>query len=308
MKKRDFCIISKLTAFIIASAVLISGGCTAPKGEGFAVYLTRDDIPPDRMEVLSHVDIADRPVISMEDIITYNAQTHEIELTETAFDRITRMEVPVRGTSFLVCVDRKPVYRGAFWTPISSMSFDGVTIWKPLASREPGIITLELGYPSSSFYGGEDPRNNPEVLKSLEQAGRLIDRLSITSLDDLPRSLKGYELYSWEEDNLWHFTLITGTNRNKTLEEVTAEEEYISRSGWINAHVIGADALKDALGRLPRGESVFWCDGRRLTQTAETNTAIRLPPEHIIDAIKEHAGQCGLDFIITASQYSLRGS
>jgi len=32
----------------------------------------------------------------------------------------------------------------------------------------------------------------------------------------LPRSVKGYELYSWRSGGTWQFTLITGTNRLKT--------------------------------------------------------------------------------------------
>jgi len=165
-----------LIALIIAGVIIILSGCTTSKGEGFAIYLTKEDIPPAQMEALSHVEIADQPIISIVDIITYSAQTHEMKLTDTAFERITQLEVPVRGKSFLVCVDKGPIYWGAFWTPISSMSFDGVTIWKPVSSQEPKVITLELGYPSSSFYRGEDPRNNTEVMKSLEQAGKLINK------------------------------------------------------------------------------------------------------------------------------------
>ena len=167
--------IIKLTALIAAGAIIIFSGCTTPKGEGFAIYLTGEDIPPARMEALSHVEIADRAIISMADIITYNPQTHELKLTDAAFERISRLEVPVGGRSFLVCVDRAPVYWGAFWTPLSSMSFDGVTIWQPLSPWEPGVIKLELGYPSPSFYTGVDPRNNAEVMKSLVQAGKLVN-------------------------------------------------------------------------------------------------------------------------------------
>jgi hypothetical protein len=141
--------------------------------EGFAIYLTKGDIPPAQMEALSHVDIADQPIIMMDDIVVYNTKTHEITLTANAFARISSLEVPVRGKSFMVCVDKKPIYWGAFWTPISSMSFDGVTIWKPLSSQNTSVIKLELGYPSPSFYRGEDPRSNAEVMKSLEQAGKL---------------------------------------------------------------------------------------------------------------------------------------
>lgn len=147
---------------------------TLIKGEGFAVYLTAQDIPPQQMEALSHVDIASQPIVSLRDIIAYNAQTHEIELTDAAFEHIAQLEVPVRGRSFVVCVDKVPIYWGAFWTPISSISFDGVTILKPSANQEHKTITLQLGYPSSDFYQGEDPRNNPAAIESLEQAGKLI--------------------------------------------------------------------------------------------------------------------------------------
>lgn len=170
---------ARLIALIMVGAVILLSSCTTSKtpskSEGFAIYLTKEDIPPAQMEALSHVNIADQPVIALHDIITYNAQTHELKLTANAYERITQLEVPLRGKSFVVCVDKKPVYWGAFWTPISSMSFGGVTIIsKPFSSQEPPIITIEQGYPSSSFYRGEDPRNNPEVMKSLEQAGKLI--------------------------------------------------------------------------------------------------------------------------------------
>jgi hypothetical protein len=167
---------AKLIALIIVGAIIILSGCKSSRDEDFAIYLTKEDIPPAQMEALSYVEIADQPIISLGDIIAYNAQTHELQLTDIAFERISQLEVPVRGKSFLVCVDKGPIYWGAIWTPLSSMSFDGVTIWKPLSSQESKVITLELGYPSSSFYHGEDPRNNAEVMKSLEQAGKLINK------------------------------------------------------------------------------------------------------------------------------------
>ena len=297
MKRVFSNIFSRLTV-VLVSILLISSGCTATKGEGFAIYLTKEDIPPAQMEALSYIDIAEQPIISMRDIITYNAQTHELKLTASAFERISQLNVPVRGKSFMVCVDRRLIYWGAFWTPISSISFNGVTIWKPLSSQEPKVITLELGYPSSSYYGGEDPRNNVEVMKSLEQAGKLINKLSITAVDRLPHSMKGYELYSWSEDGQWHFTLITGTNRNKTLEETTSKEDFISEAGWVKVHVVGVDAVKNVLSKLPQDAFIIWLAEMR-EQTEPADIKIQLPPEQITDAIKEHAERCGLDFTIT---------
>ena len=292
------------TSILLAILTIAGVACNELPTEsqkGFAIYLTREDIPSEKMEMLSHVNIADYPIIYMQDIITYNAQTHEIKLTDTAFERISQLDVPVSGKSFIVCVDKAPIYWGAFWTPISSMSFDGVTIWKPLGSLESNVITIELGYPSSSCYSGEDPRNNTEVLQSLEQSGKLINKLSISSVEKLSRSFKGYELYSWEEGSQWHFTLITSTDRTKAMEEITSKEDYISEIGWVKIHVVGADAIKDALSRLPEGESVLWCDELHIGQT--TGTDFQLPPVQITDAIEEHAKQRGLDFTVTMRSY-----
>ena len=287
---------AKLTAVIVC-ILLMSSGCSAPNHEGFAIYLTKGDVHPAQMPALSHVDIAEQPIISMKDVITYNAQTHELKLPTSAFERISSLEVPVEGKSFIVCVDKKPIYWGAFWTPISSISFDGVTVWKPYSSQGPAAITLELGYPSSSFYGGDDPRNSPEILKSLEQAGKLISKLSITAVNELPHSMKGDELYSWLEDGQWHFTLITGTDRNKTLKEITSKEDFISEAGWVNVHLTGVDAIETALSKLPRGEFILWLAGMR-EPSGQTDINIQLPPKQTSDAIKEFAGQHGLEFQI----------
>ncbi|MCX6008405.1 MAG: hypothetical protein NTZ34_14285 [Chloroflexi bacterium] len=294
LMKRLFGHIHTKLTIIIVCVFLISSSCSAQGHEGFAVYLTKGDIPPAQMPALSHIDITEQPVIGMDDITEYNANTHQITLTANAFDRISSLEVPVRGKSFVVCVDRKPIYWGAFWTPISSISFDGVTIWKPFKSQEPKIIKLDLGYPSSSFYGGEDPRNNAEVMESLEQAGKLTDLPSATTVDKLPHSMKGYELYSWSEDNQWHFTLITGTNRDKTLEEIIPKANIVSPIGWVQIHVAGVDAIKTVLGRLPQKEEIFWLAGLRLEQTPPGNVNIMLPAASIINTIKEYAGRCGL--------------
>jgi hypothetical protein len=270
-----------IIGIVLVLGILVSSICITSedegKGEGndegFAIYLTKQDIPPAQMEALSHVKLADQPIISVEDVITYNAQTHEIKLTDEAFERISQLDVSTRGKSFIVCVDKKSIYWGAFWVIWSSMSFDGVTIWLPPILEEPYVIRLELGYPSS-FYTGEDPRSNPVVIESLEQAGKLING-PLAAVDELPHSMKGYELYSWLEEGQWHFTLITGTNRIKTIEEITSKGDFISETGWVKIQVVGADAIKDVLSRLPEGESVFWCDELHIGQSTETGLRSR---------------------------------
>jgi len=282
-------------ALLALSIPLMSAGCSAPDApEGFAIYLTRDNVPPSQMEMLSHVERAQEPVISTDDIVSYDASTHEMTLTQEAFVRIAELEVPTSGKSFLVCVDGSPVYWGAFWVLYSSQSFDGVTIWKPLGVQDSTIVAIELGYPSFSFYQGEDPRNNPLLLASLEQAGKLILRPPALPTGALPQSFKGYELYSWQEGDDWQFTLITGTNRNKTIAEILSREPLVTGDGWVHIHATGVDELKGTLSRIPEGEFVMWFS----QFYGEGGETIALPPQDIVEDVASHAAQRGLDFVV----------
>lgn len=82
------------------------------------------------------------------------------------------------------------------------------------------------------------------------------DAKDSTSLTKLPKSMKGYEFYSWKQDNQWHFSLITGTNRIKTKEEIALVEEKIE-NGWVKITVKGVDEAKKILQRLESGTSLF---------------------------------------------------
>ena len=85
-------------------------------------------------------------------------------------------------------------------------------------------------------------------------------------------------------------------------EEITYQGDYISESGWVKAHVVSVDAIKDILSLLPQNEHVSWREDEFiiLPELAEqTNINLQLPPKQIIDTIKEHAEGCGIDFVIT---------
>ena len=61
-------------------------------------------------------------------------------------------------------------------------------------------------------------------------------------------SMKGHELYSWKVKNHWYYSLLPGTNRPKTYEEIT-EPGAVRRD---------AAGLKAELEKLPKGEVVVW--------------------------------------------------
>ena len=112
--------------------------------------------------------------------------------------------------------------------------------------------------------------------------------MSSSPASQLPPSMKGYELYSWNTVDGWHFTLITGTNRNKTADEITSPGETVSPDGWVKIHVLGAESIVNVLGRLPRGEEVFWL---KLPEGAQVNEAL---PQDIVELIKSGATAAGV--------------
>lgn len=86
-------------------------------------------------------------------------------------------------------------------------------------------------------------------------------------------SLKAYELYSWQIEADWYFTLVVGTNRLKTCDEVMSPD----------VRVRGIEALKRASNLVPSGEQVLWS-----TQHVPKMT---LPPVEIIDEIRAYCEQ-----------------
>ena len=107
------------------------------------------------------------------------------------------------------------------------------------------------------------------------------DSPSATAEPTLPLAMKGYELYSWQIDSEWYFSLLEGTNRLKTFEEVTAE----------TAAVKGIESIERKLGHLSRGEQVFW-GFRNIPNLA-------MPPAGTVNEIKEFCARSGIAIITT---------
>ena len=87
-------------------------------------------------------------------------------------------------------------------------------------------------------------------------------------------SMKGYELYSWQEGDQWKFSLLIGTNREKTLDEIKAADVVLS----------GVDALTSTLEKIPAGQYITWTSRESLS----------FPPEDIINEIEQACKDKGL--------------
>jgi len=147
-----------------------------PQGE-FAIFLLDQDIQPAEIKNtdLDNLALSPTPLISTADILAYDRETHQIELTQDAFERVTNLytlPVDVDGIPLIVAVGSQPIYSGAFYTPLSSLSFDGVTILQPF-TQETNTISLSLGYPSWEAFTGQDPRADPRIISALRGSGKL---------------------------------------------------------------------------------------------------------------------------------------
>jgi len=106
--------------------------------------------------------------------------------------------------------------------------------------------------------------------------------------------MKGWELYSWPVDGEWHFTLAPGTNRAKTVDEITAKSA--ARGDPALVDVVGVDALATVLGRLAPGTDVLWVGGvdRGMAGTAR-------PPADIVAAVERRGADLQVQVITLKS-------
>lgn len=164
--------------------------------------------------------------------------------------------------------------------------------------------------PIEDVGGTETVSALPETLPSTTDAAEITATASqaMGTLDPallptpLPHSIKGYELYSWQTGEDWNFTLITGTNRIKTFEEIIASGNTVNEDGFIKVSVGGVDELKKLLKLLPTGESILW-GGMDLGSEVPIGTIyLTLPPQSMINEVTRFCASLGLDLTSIQTQ------
>ncbi|MBK7096671.1 MAG: hypothetical protein IPH57_16995 [Saprospiraceae bacterium] len=125
--------------------------------------------------------------------------------------------------------------------------------------------------------------------KSTDNEYTPVKKLNLDSLT-LESSLKGWELYSWQNGNEYNYSLLIGTNRLKTYEEVISNE----------ITVFGIDSLKLLLAKLPEGEYIFWVGKSWLSSIWKENYKnLGLPDEKTVNEIKSYCIQKKLQLVIS---------
>lgn len=159
-------------------SLLLAGGCASKQPDssaGMAIYLTAGGLNGAQMEQtdLSKIKLQSQPIIAAGDILSYDARTHEIALSDAAMQRLVALKVPMNGLGFVVTVDGWPVYGGAFWSYLSSLMYEGVTIMVPPLDADNFPVRIGGTYPDANQAPPNDPRADPRVLDALRQTGVL---------------------------------------------------------------------------------------------------------------------------------------
>ena len=105
----------------------------------------------------------------------------------------------------------------------------------------------------------------------------------------LPKSMKGYELMSWQIGLDWNFTLVTGTNREKSFEELMQPDSQVTDDGFVKITVPGVDQIEKVLAMLPSGSEVYWGGMDLAGQVPDGTVYFTYPSQEVMDEI---AGFC----------------
>jgi len=93
----------------------------------------------------------------------------------------------------------------------------------------------------------------------------------------ISNSLKGWELYSWQVGNERYYSLLYGTNRAKTIEEV----QFITISTSVQVAMVNSTVdLEKILAKLATSENIFWYS------CYSGSSAITLPSTSVVNEIK----------------------
>jgi hypothetical protein len=126
-------------------------------------------------------------VLSADDMAAYRWAGHEIVLNDSGIEKWNsaiisagayRSRVPRAGglyqREFVLRIDEREIYRGHFWSPLSSARCEGIVIFDALSPRDNVHNTIQIknGYPESSP-GADDPRANAELFHFLAALGLL---------------------------------------------------------------------------------------------------------------------------------------
>jgi hypothetical protein len=167
--------------------------------------------------------------------------------------------------------------------------------WSPIEAAEQQASKTALPDSLEATATPTKALQSAPTLAQTEAGGGEIAPLDLSTLPEkLPSSMKGYELYSWQTGEDWNFTLITGTNRTKSFDEIIAAGNSVSSDGFVKISVQGTADLEKVLKLLPAGEQIVWGGMDLGSQVSAGTVYLTFPPQEIMDEVGTVCSGLGL--------------
>jgi hypothetical protein len=99
----------------------------------------------------------------------------------------------------------------------------------------------------------------------------------------LPHSMKGFEMYSWNQDGHWFFSILPGTNRNKSLQEIQ-QNKYIASC---SSSMENMEEVERLVKLVPANDPVMWMGSLHASAISDHQIRLAYPPTAIINAVKK---------------------
>lgn len=123
----------------------------------------------------SSVQLPEKPVISYDELLSYNPDNYCLKLSDKAKSAIFEAEPSVYGKAFAVVANQEVVYTGYFWPGYFSQGCNWIVI-DPLRLALGNEVIIELGYPGLlNRYEVPDHRNDERILRIFRRDHKLIE-------------------------------------------------------------------------------------------------------------------------------------
>lgn len=134
------------------------------------IYMFNEAYPDIDFAIYFKYDSSKNPVLTIDDFVSYTWEEHTFELTKEGQKKLD-FRVGVDGKPFMVVVDGKIVYEGAFWTNISSAIYTNPVI----IIDNPNQYKIEQAYPSDAYKDyDEDLRDNQLIKDAFKRNNKLV--------------------------------------------------------------------------------------------------------------------------------------
>ncbi len=115
--------------------ILIIGNCQNLISQNLEIYQVKQSYPNTYIESKPNCyycfkptidQLYEKPIITENDIVSFNWETQTIKLTDEALKKIAELQIPLQGLAVAITINKEVIYGFWFWNISSSLGCDYV--------------------------------------------------------------------------------------------------------------------------------------------------------------------------------------